>query len=62
MLIPRFDLVFHKTTHCIHKSAVIQLYQVINGRPIRGGTRLVDLQTLTNFLGTVHSGSFAPDQ
>ena len=51
MFIPRFDLVAHKTTHCTHKSAVIPLHlQALTGRPIRDGTRLVDLQKLTKFL------------
>ena len=49
MLIPRFDLVVHKTTHCIHKSAVIPLHLALTGRPIRDGTRVVDLQKLTKF-------------
>ena len=50
MLIPRFDLVVHKTTHCVHKSAVIPLHLALTGRSIRDGTRLVDLQKLTKFL------------
>ena len=50
MLSPRFDLVVHKTTHCVHKSAVIPLHLALTGRPIRDGTRLVDLQKLTKFL------------
>ena len=50
MLIPRFDLVVHKTTHCVHKSAVIPLHLALTARPIRDGTRLVDLQKLTEFL------------
>ena len=50
MLIPRFYLVVYETTHSIHQRAVITLHLAITGRPIRGGTRLVDLQKLTNFL------------
>ena len=50
MLIPRVDVVVHKTTHCIHKSAVILLHLAFTGMPIRGGTRLADLQKFTNFL------------
>ena len=36
--------------YCIHQSAIIQLHLAIIGRPIRGGTRHVDMQKLTNLL------------
>ena len=49
-----FDLVVHKTTHCIHKSATIPLHLVITGRPIRGGTRLVVTHSTNPFGETVH--------
>ena len=41
-----FYLGVNKTMHCIHQSAVIPLHLAITGRPIRGGTRHVDMQKL----------------
>ena len=34
--------------HCIHQRAIIPLHLAITGRPLRGGTRHVDMQRLTN--------------